>query len=381
MPPGATGIGVVRLTPEIYVGAQPNLADLRIVRNGEEAPYVIETLTGAVENTEISPAVLNQSVVPGRGLQVTLDLGGHVKHNRLRISTGEANFRQKVRIETSNDGRSWAIARSDGYIFDFSQGDRHVAVLSVEYPDSTMRYVRSTIFGWMKTDAVSRVWSAYYRERPAVREVMDALTPERSEDRNAKSTVLTMKLSQPGLPYDRIRIESGSARFYRTAELETSIDGKTWRFLERGTIYQISSDSSLTFTFAERHDRYLRLLIRNVDDQPISENHVFLEAPVRQLKFPLPAVGGRTILFAGNPSAKAPSYDFATVIAREAPQPEVRATLLAPRENAGYRPAAPPVKPWSERYPQLLYATLAIAILVTGYATIRLLIKVKKVSG
>jgi len=32
MPPGATGIGVVRLTPEIYVGAQPNLADLRIVR-------------------------------------------------------------------------------------------------------------------------------------------------------------------------------------------------------------------------------------------------------------------------------------------------------------------------------------------------------------
>src|SRR5689334_20583720 len=74
IPPGATGIGVVRLTREVYAGARPDLADLRIVRNGEEVPYFIETLKGAVEDSEIHPTLFNQSVVPGRGLQVMLDL-------------------------------------------------------------------------------------------------------------------------------------------------------------------------------------------------------------------------------------------------------------------------------------------------------------------
>ena len=55
--------------------------------------------------------------------------------------------------------------------------------------------------------------------------------------------------------------------------------------------------------------------------------------------------------------------------------------LLAPAANPGYRPPPPPVKPWSERYPQLLYGTLAVAILVMGYVTVRFLLKVKNASS
>jgi hypothetical protein len=315
-------------------------------------------------------------VVPGNGLQLTLDLGHPSRHSRLRISTPETNFRQRVRIETGDNNRSWAIARNDGYIFDFSQGDRHVALLSVDYPTSTKRYVRATIFGWTKTSAIRQVWAAYHHERPAEREVMDTVTPERSEDPKTKASILTIDLKQAGVPYDRIRLDSGPSHFYRAAELETSTDGKDWRYAASGTIYQTADESSDGLTFAPRHDRYLRLRIFNGDDKPITVKSAVLETTVRRLKFRL-AASGAFRLFTGNPDAKPPAYDLAAVIAREAPQPEVHAVLQAPAINPGYRPPPPPVKPWSERYPQVLYGALVISILVMGYVTIRFLLKVK----
>jgi hypothetical protein len=380
-PPGSKGIASVQITSDIYVHSRPDLADLRVVRGGQEVPYLIETRQGATENREFEPVVVDQSVVPARGLQLTLDIGGHSKHTRVRIATGETNFRQKVRIETSNDNLSWAIARDDGYFFDFSQGDRHVAVLSVDYASSTMRYVRVTIYGWMKTDAVRQVWSAYHHELPAEREVMDTIAPQRSEDPDTKSSVLLLDLKQAGVPYDRIRLESGEAHFYRAAELETSTDAKTWHFVASGTIYQTASESSPALAFGEHHDRYLRLRIFNGDDKPIPVKNVVVECTVRVLKFALAVDAEQFYLFTGNPDAKGPSYDFAAVVAREAPRPEVSATLLASSANPGYRPPPPPVKPWSERYPQLLYGTLALAIMVMGYVTIRFLLKVKSAAG
>ena len=381
VPPGSAGIASVKLIRDIYVRSQAGLADLRVVRGGEEIPYLIEVRRGAVEFREIEPAVTDQSGVPGRGLQLTLDLGHRLKHSRIRISTGETNFRQKVRIETSNDERSWAIARDDGYVFDFSQGDRHMALLTVDYPVSTMRYVRVTVLGWMKTDAIRQIWSAYRNEHPAEREVMATAVPERSEDSKTKSSILLVDLKQSGVPYDRVRLESGPPHYFRAVELETSTDAKDWRFVASGTIYQTASDSSPGLTFSERHDRYLRLHIFNGDDKPVPVTSIVLEATIRVLKFSLAASTGPFFLFTGNPEAKASSYDFAAVVAREAPQPEVDATLLAPSANPGYRPRPPAVKPWSERYLQLLYGTLALAIVVMGYITVRFLLKVKNVSG
>lgn len=381
VPQDSGGIAAVKLTREVYVQSRTDLGDLRVARGGEEIPYLIDARRGAGEFREIAPPVINQSVAPGRGLQLTLDLGSHFKHSRIRLSTGETNFKQKVRIETGEDGRSWSIARQDGYIFDFSQGDRHMALLTVDYPASTMRYVRVTVYGWMKTDAVRQAWAAYRTETPAERDVMDSVVPERSEDPETKSTLLLMDLKQAGVPYDRVRLESESAHYYRGADLETSKDGKDWHFAATGAIYQTASEPSIGLTFGERHERYLRLRIFNGDDKPIPVKRVVIEATVRLLKFSLAAGAGPYYLLAGNPDAKAPSYDLPAVLAREAPKPEVLATLLTPADNPAYRPPPPPVRPWSERYPQLLYGTLAVAILAMGYVTVRFLLKVKSASG
>jgi hypothetical protein len=160
----------------------------------------------------MQPAVMNKAVVPtpaSKSSRPRQKCKDELKHSRLRIATAETNFRQRVRIETSDDNRFWAVAREDGYIFDFTQGDKKLSALTVDYPVSTGRYVRATIFGWTTTGAIAEVWSAYRLEQPAQRYIVDGVTPERTEDPATRTSLLTLDLSQPGLPSDRVRLEVG----------------------------------------------------------------------------------------------------------------------------------------------------------------------------
>ena len=79
-----------------------------------------------------------------------------------------------------------------------------------------------------------------------------------------------------------------------------------------------------------------------------------------------------------NPKARTPFYDLGAVLARNKEAEEI---VLAPgpeQPNASYRPPPAPVKPWSDRYPAVLYTTLAAAILAMGYVTVQFLMKVKR---
>jgi hypothetical protein len=159
---GTDSIASVKVDAAVYRGSAVRLADLRVIRAGVERPYLLETLRGSFEEKELQPNVINKAAVPATGVEVTLDLGGKASHNRLRVTTPDRNFKQRVRIETSDDGKRWAIAREDGYIFDFSQGDRRVAVLTVDYPVSTRRFVRATIYAWSDPSSLESALLTYY---------------------------------------------------------------------------------------------------------------------------------------------------------------------------------------------------------------------------
>src|SRR5947209_1220916 len=85
-------LSVIPFNRTLYSRMRPDLADLRIVKDGEEIPYVIEALAGSVEERECHPAAINKSVVPDTGVQMTLDLArckDELKHSRLRIASSE----------------------------------------------------------------------------------------------------------------------------------------------------------------------------------------------------------------------------------------------------------------------------------------------------
>src|SRR5258706_323120 len=93
--PGSA-VAVVKIDRDVYIAARPDLADLRVRRDGEEIPYVLETLDATSQQREQSGEILDQSVVPGVGLHFTVRLTAGFRHNHVRLATSEVNFRQAV---------------------------------------------------------------------------------------------------------------------------------------------------------------------------------------------------------------------------------------------------------------------------------------------
>jgi len=366
-------LSAVRADPEVFRGSRNQLDDVRIVRDGAEIPYVLQTIHAGSGEREFQPSITNQSVT-SEGLQATLDLGAHPRHNRLRIATRLTNFKQKVLVETSDDAQHWAKARDDGFIFDFSEGDRHAAVLTVEYPVSTRRFVRVTIMGWSTPTDLTSAWLTYHSETSGVRDVLATISPGVSEDAKEQTSTWIADIGFGGLPHDRLQLEVGPGLFYRSVEIESSRDAKSWLYVGQGTISRTADSEFLTLGFPEQWERYLRLRVHNGDNAPLSVRRVSLSAYRRVIKFPSNAAG-QYWLYCGNPEAKRPSYDFAQVMPAGAQTEE--AAPGAEEANPAYLPPVEPQKPWSDRHPQVLYGVLALAVLGMGYVAVRFLLKVR----
>lgn len=358
----------------IYQGSRARLSDLRVLRDGIETPYLVRTLSGSREERELRPALLNKAVVPGTGLEATLDLSAHPTHNRLRISTRQKNFKQRVRIETSDDGRTWAIARDDGYVFDFSQGDRQLSALTVDYPVSTRRFVKLTIVGWTDAEYLDSAWLTYYTSTSGVADPLATIAGTATEDLKTQSTLLTGDIGFDGLPHDRLQILVDPGLFYRTVEIETSSDAKNWAFAGQGVISRTAEREETILYFPEQWERYVRVRILNHDNPPLHVRSVILSAYRRQVEFPAAATGQYSIYY-GNPDAKQPVYDFAHTVPQGAEPMDAK--LAAEQPNPQYQKPKPPETPWTDRHPTVLYVILIAAIVVMGAAAVKFLLKIK----
>lgn len=116
--------GIVRLKPDavLYKGSKDELADVRLIRDGGETPYALDVLRPRGEPGQIPARVVNQEVVSGDRLQLTLELRFSLPHDRVTLKTAKQDFLQRVQVEASQDGKEWAMVLRDGVIYDVSQG-------------------------------------------------------------------------------------------------------------------------------------------------------------------------------------------------------------------------------------------------------------------
>ncbi len=357
----------------VYKASQAGLKDVRIVRAGAEIPYRLQVLTARQEQSELQPVMLNKAAVPNDGVQAVLDLNGHPAHNRLRIATTLHNFKETVRIETSDDGGAWAVARNDGLIFDISRADRHAAELSVDYPVSTRRYVRVTIPGWHNPTYLASAWLTYFAETGAVRDSVASISPAVTEDAKTQATVLTGDIGFGGLAYDRaeLAVAGDASAFSRRAEVATSGDGKAWSYAGEGVISRTPQQERLSIDFPEQWKRYVRVTVFHGDSAPLKIARIRLSDFRRLIEFPATAAG-EYWLYAGNPKARQASYDVSGLVVNTVN--DLDASLGAAEANPRYRA---PERPWTDRNPYILNFVLIAAVAMMGYLTIRLLRRVR----
>ncbi len=375
-------VAVVKLDQEIYAAIGSRYYKMRVYRDNEEVPYLFGSADRVLHDRVLSNEQLfDESIVPDVGLQFTVHRHYVGAHNQIAIFTDLKNFRNRVRIETSQDGVHWSVARNDGAIFNFSQDGREFSSTSVEYPVSRRPFLRVTIFGWMKNGSVTGAAVDHKEEQHEVFEVYAKATPRISEDSSTKSTVVQIDLGLTGLPVNRLRLESSSPQFQRAVSVETSDDAQSWSFAGGGTIARLPgpefTEESLVISANGGH-RYFRLRIYNRDDQPIKIGTVQAEGPVNQMKF-LASTPGVYWLYYDGPEpelAMMPEYDLGQVIARQA-LPEHSWSLEHQEPSPFYRAPPAPRKPWSEQHPAILYTVLGGAVLALGIATLRFMARMR----
>jgi hypothetical protein len=107
--------------------------------------------------------------------------------------------------------------------------------------------------------------------------------------------------------------------------------------------------------------------IENGDDPPLDVTSVLLEMAKRNLCFDAVAGAGYT-LFYGDAALQAPQYDYARLFTPE--QDAAQATLAPEKANPLYV-ARPDTRPFTDRYPWLLWVALVLVVALLGAVAFR----------
>lgn len=378
------GRAAVVIDSHVYAQARTDLADLRVVdERGALVPYLIERTTTAVVSP-LQPALLNREFEPARSESVTLDFERAVKKHALQLRLSGDNFRRHVRVEGSDDGRSWSTLTDAAYVFAvpgvpasrfemvrFPENDRRFLRLRVEYDEPGARRIQ--ILSVQGLASPQRVASTSLL-RPRLTRIED---PERHE------THLVLDLGVRAQPFEEIRLEIDAGSFFRVATVEgrrdpTPVAGRPlepvrWAWLGEAAVYRYVEHGRAREQLGivlQGRERAVRLRLRNRDDQPLRIEQVSVVVPIERLLFEAES-GRRYRLQYGASTATAPSFD----LARTAGDPATWGASASLVRLGPARPLAPgqDTRPWTERYPRLLWIGLVAVVAALGSLTWRAL--------
>ncbi len=378
---------LVELDGEVYQASRKDLADLRVVDDlGNEVPLEIITPRDQSTEEEYGAEILDRQSLPDGTFKFVLDLGEDPpRHNRVELTTSSKNFSRRVAVEAGDDLRHWAFIRQDGYIFNFSR-DTTAEYLLVDYPVSTRRYLRVSIFNPKEEPIeVSDASVSFYLSQPARTNPLAAVIKERIEDPKTKQTRITVDLGVAGIPSSRIELQTDARNFHRHVEIEgrdslEEMAGQIrqyWSSVDNGQIFSVELERvkrrQIELEYAETRYRFLRLIIDNNDDRPLEISGIKVLGYPRQVLFRREP-GRQYRLLYGNREAKAPSYDL-TKIVSYLKLGELETVSLG-EEMPGALPPAAPQRPWLDRQPIALWITLVLAASILGGLIYRLARKI-----
>ncbi|MDO8585950.1 MAG: DUF3999 family protein [Armatimonadota bacterium] len=365
----------VTLDRGVYLRADPNDADLRVVANGaREIPFNLLIDSDETSEVQRTSRIQDSMTVPKKYSSFVIDLGKPgILSSRVKIRTTSSNFTRKVSIYASGDGVKWAVLRDDGYIFNFSR-DYFAESVVVDYPRSSQRYIRVRIWNLREKPIESISAEVFLLNRkPAVRYLAYAGLGDVYQNARDKSTDVVLDIGGVGPPVDRVEIESPNVNYHRQVEIAGSENLRVWSSLHWGEIYKFATDKvrggKSNVDVGIQGYRYIRLRIRNFDDPPIRISKVRVYCYRRRVFFPYKP-GENYRLYYGNPEAESPTYDIQTVFQYLSTEKAPRLKLGPGVGNAAYiQPFG--TKYWLEKNPWALWVTLLVAAVLLGYLIVR----------
>jgi hypothetical protein len=368
------------VTPSVFDKARDDLADLRLYDgHNREVPFSLRIRRDEKRQEALPAREFNQTTNPDGSAELSLDLGElGVEHNEIEISPTGENFRRRVQVEGSDNGKDWRVlvGGEQRFVIDFQADGQRLSVRRFRYPLSRFRYLKVRLYpdGGLKNDrpGIAGVTVFHSVNIPGEYLTQEALLgmrePVPAQGGPGSAWVITI----PGgrAPIEELLFEVEDADFRRPYQLETSdvLEGDDWTWVTQGEWRRRADQPRRPMTIrlpqmGPALPRRLRLTVTDFRNPPLDLRQVEFRAPVRQVVFARPPAGAEPLrLYFGNPRAILPNYDFAANLPVDLSPAPVRASLVPPPQpNPDWRPEP---KPWTERWPGLVYVVLAGASLV-----------------
>ncbi len=363
------GWAVLELPRELLAHAQGDLADLRLLADSEEQPWLLEEqLPRALKRFEL--ALVESTAEQTTGL---IDRGEHPALSSslsVELQGGEP-FLKPIVIEASDDKVSFRqIAKSSIFRVGASSS------MTVRFAPNDRRYLRLRLDD--RNGAPVRpqylVLESSGADARALAPLAAELKPKAAE--NLGVDTYTLELPSAHLPVRVLRFAVDSPAFSRRVSVYERLlfrDELSRRLVGEAVLFRSASgESSLTLALADVSSPTLEIEVQRAEGSLHISQAEYLVAPRRLVFFaPATAVGKLELLY-GAPAVSAPHYDLAQALAHGQPPALTEATLGAERKlsNVAAAPLASAARAaldgaarWPSRAPIVLPAQGSIAYL------------------
>ena len=334
------GLIKLSLPPETRDAARPALEDLRLYDDsGNELPFLIERPVPAGKAVQAAKSF--QVSLNNRTTIITLQTGLTQPLDGVTLESPADNFIKAVRVDGSEDGKSWQPITQGQPIFRQAYG---ASQLHISFPAGAWRSLRLTVDD-QRSQAIpftgARLHAAAAVATP--NETQTAIVAERDE--NPGETRLTLNLGAANLDVAAVKIETDEPLFTRTVTLavpQILENGIREQVVGQGVIYRVavagqsaSADLSVPLD-AQVRSRELVLLIQNADSPPLPISAVRVERRPVYLVFLARSVGTFHLL-TGNKFCAAARYDLAALGANLKTAAVTPFIISTPADNPNYR--------------------------------------------
>ena len=337
----------------LFAHVKPELADLRVVdSDGRQVPW--RRLPDPAPRASKEVELLNAGVQGGAFVGL-LDLGPTraVRNRAELVMANERDFVGRVTVFGSDDRRRFTRL-STTKVFDL-RGATAATSTTLVFPPTDHRFLQLRGVG-VPLPVAARVYNA--PRRPALGPVESDVSIEQRE----RATHVGLDVGYERLPVDLVRISTTTPRFDRPVVISGSNGERVFRVLQRGRILRREGVVQLDVPVDAAH-RMLSVVIRNGDDAPLRSLRVEARARPRAVVLAEGSAPPFRLLY-GNGSARAPTYDFARLSAREL-MPIVAGQLGAERENPDWEPPED-TRSFLERNPRVVEGSLALVAIALG---------------
>jgi hypothetical protein len=307
------------LTPTLTAHCKSGWNDIRIYNFSEkdtmEVPYVLECPKNKEEEKAVPFELINTVAEEGCCSYLTLKANKKQTINRIKLVIDDTGFDKWVKLEGSNDNRTWLTIKEKLRIVRYQNGNEYFEYTALDFPNAEYACYRLK-FDDLESKRI-RVTNAFAFETIESKGKYDELKIngwKQNENKKDKTSEIIVEFPA-SYRINYITVKSNSARdFYRNIDVyryggssQTLKGDRDYWYTVNTSVFSSVGDNKISCY--DQQLQKLKIVIVNNDNVPVEINEIRAFAGQCHLLAELPVSDSLYIMY-GKADVRAPDYDL-----------------------------------------------------------------------